>query len=198
MSKKKMFNLAELIVILILFAVIFFLPYVEVIVDKGVILWSSDDVILPAGKYTYFTYAILGVGDICYLIMLALNAVMCLFSFLLKTEKKDGVIHGIFSVIILLWAFSFYIYPWVEGPREAIALEPCRTISLALLAIMVVLSFLKRSNLAFPKSDTPVVIEKKPVPVSNAEELKKYKELLDSDIITQEEFDAKKTQLMGL
>ena len=33
---------------------------------------------------------------------------------------------------------------------------------------------------------------------SNADELKKYKELLDAGIITQEEFDAKKKQLLGL
>ena len=33
---------------------------------------------------------------------------------------------------------------------------------------------------------------------SSADELKKYKELLDSGIITQEEFDAKKKQLLGL
>ena len=34
--------------------------------------------------------------------------------------------------------------------------------------------------------------------VSSADELKKFKELLDSGIITQEEFDAKKKQLLGL
>ena len=34
--------------------------------------------------------------------------------------------------------------------------------------------------------------------ISNADELKKYKELLDMGIITQEEFDAKKKQLLGL
>ena len=33
---------------------------------------------------------------------------------------------------------------------------------------------------------------------SGADELKKYKELLDNGIITQEEFDAKKKQLLGL
>ena len=33
---------------------------------------------------------------------------------------------------------------------------------------------------------------------SNADELKKYKELLDSGVISQEEFDAKKKQLLGL
>jgi len=39
---------------------------------------------------------------------------------------------------------------------------------------------------------------KQEVPLSNADELKKYKELLDTGIITQEEFDAKKKQLLGL
>ena len=34
--------------------------------------------------------------------------------------------------------------------------------------------------------------------ISSADELKKYKELLDTGIITQEEFDAKKKQLLGL
>ena len=33
---------------------------------------------------------------------------------------------------------------------------------------------------------------------SNADELKKYKELLDSGVISQEEFDAKKKQILGL
>ena len=35
-------------------------------------------------------------------------------------------------------------------------------------------------------------------PVSSADEIKKFKELLDAGIITQEEFDAKKKQLLGL
>ena len=34
--------------------------------------------------------------------------------------------------------------------------------------------------------------------VSDSDEIKKYKELLDSGIITQEEFEAKKKQLLGL
>ena len=34
--------------------------------------------------------------------------------------------------------------------------------------------------------------------ISDADELKKFKELLDMGIISQEEFDAKKKQLLGL
>ena len=41
-------------------------------------------------------------------------------------------------------------------------------------------------------------IIKQEIPQSNADELKKYKDLLDSGVITQEEFDQKKKQLLGL
>lgn len=39
---------------------------------------------------------------------------------------------------------------------------------------------------------------KQEIPQSNAEELRKYKELLDMGVISKEEFDAKKKQLLGL
>ena len=39
---------------------------------------------------------------------------------------------------------------------------------------------------------------KQEIPQSNADELKKYKDLLDSGVISQAEFDAKKKQLLGL
>ena len=41
-------------------------------------------------------------------------------------------------------------------------------------------------------------IVKQEIPQSNAEELRKYKELLDMGVITQDEFNAKKKQLLGL
>ena len=48
----------------------------------------------------------------------------------------------------------------------------------------------KKLNAKNPQASAPTI--------SNADEIKKYKELLDSGIITQEEFDAKKKQLLGL
>ena len=47
------------------------------------------------------------------------------------------------------------------------------------------------------KSNTSTTVIQE-VPQSNADELKKFKELLDMGVITQEEFDAKKKQLLGL
>ena len=48
------------------------------------------------------------------------------------------------------------------------------------------------------QSATPVAPTATSPLASSADELKKYKELLDCGIITQEEFDAKKKQLLGL
>lgn len=49
------------------------------------------------------------------------------------------------------------------------------------------------------KSAQPVPTPAAPTPsTSAADELKKYKELLDMDAITQEEYDAKKKQLLNL
>ena len=47
-------------------------------------------------------------------------------------------------------------------------------------------------------SSVPETVIKQEVAKSNADELKKFKELLDQGIISQEEFDAKKKQLLGL
>lgn len=51
----------------------------------------------------------------------------------------------------------------------------------------------KKANRTAPVAPAPVVQA-----ASNADELKKYKDLLDSGVITQEEFDAKKKQILGL
>lgn len=47
-----------------------------------------------------------------------------------------------------------------------------------------------------PAAEAPVI--KNEIPQSGADELKKYKDLLDGGVISQEEFDAKKKQLLGL
>lgn len=49
-----------------------------------------------------------------------------------------------------------------------------------------------------PVADTPEPPVREAAPVDTADELKKFKELLDMGAITQEEFDAKKKQLLGL
>lgn len=50
----------------------------------------------------------------------------------------------------------------------------------------------------FQNTNKTETVVKQEIPQSNADELKKYKDLLDGGVITQEEFDQKKKQLLGL
>ena len=74
--------------------------------------------------------------------------------------------------------------------------------SLALLAVFVVLSTVfTKVGPRVPKVVTviqPAVQPAQQVQISAADEIRKLKELCDSGAITQEEFDAKKKQLLGL
>jgi hypothetical protein len=54
------------------------------------------------------------------------------------------------------------------------------------------------SKLLIARQEKPTTAMKQETSKSNADELKKYKELLDAGIISQEEFDAKKKQILGL
>lgn len=60
--------------------------------------------------------------------------------------------------------------------------------------VIGVLNFISSNG----KVSNSVALENNNQSVSNADELKKYKDLLDSGVITQEEFNAKKKQLLGL
>lgn len=50
----------------------------------------------------------------------------------------------------------------------------------------------------FQNTNKTETVVKQEIPQSNADELKKYKDLFDSGVITQEEFEQKKKQLLGL
>lgn len=54
------------------------------------------------------------------------------------------------------------------------------------------------NKLLTARQNKPQVAVQQKIPQSSADELKKFKELLDSGAITQEEYDAKKKQLLGL
>ena len=66
-------------------------------------------------------------------------------------------------------------------------------ILISLLAVSVISYFITRKNGIKERVAVDVVSS-----VSTPQELEQYKVLLDQGIITQEEFDAKKKQLLGL
>ena len=66
-------------------------------------------------------------------------------------------------------------------------------ISISLLAISVISYFITRKNGIKERVAVDII-----TPMSTPQELEQYKTLLDRGIITQEEFDAKKKQLLGI
>lgn len=200
MSKKKMFNLIESITAGLLLLSWFILPYGALVIDPTEHPFYLEK--LRVGNYTFFQFItdFFSYSRIALLIIVAVILLICLISLFGKSEKKDSVAHVVLPIIALVFGF-FLFSNFIGEPSfgyDFILASSSQIVSYVLLALITVFAFLKRSQFAFPKNDTPVVVEKKSVPVSTTDELKKYKELLDSGVITQEEFDAKKKQLMGL
>ena len=92
---------------------------------------------------------------------------------------------------------------------SAVGMGACKSIAVSTSSGRISFSAIKNRNeihevvsqllVDRQKQTTPPAPSNTPASsMSNADELKKFKELLDAGIITQEEFDAKKKQLLGL
>ncbi|MBO5122330.1 MAG: SHOCT domain-containing protein [Oscillospiraceae bacterium] len=143
-------------------------------------------------------YLLLNAPVFLFLILgfMAVNAIICLVSVLGNSTDRDGKAHVAFAIVAAFLCFWSLITDFTLSPvhLEISALYKAFVI-LCSIAI-VVIAVIKRSSRIVPaveKSATTIIQA-----ASSADELKKYKELLDSGVITQEEFDAKKKQLMGL
>lgn len=120
-------------------------------------------------------------------LMLA-NIVMILIS-IFKFSKRNKV-HIIIPILTIIVLVSFSII--ANNRNEFGYCAPINWLfyfEIFLLLFVVLLAFMKNSK----------KLEKQPkTAINNADELRKFKELLDSGIISQEEFEAKKKQLLGL
>jgi len=134
-------------------------------------------------------------------VLLLLGTVMCLISALRNNSNRDGVSHTIVSFLSLLVVGWVIVMMGLMCDRaETFCVITANNLSVRVIFILlgsaVVCNMLKRSSLITPKAKKKVVVQRNE-PISHADELKKYKELLDSGIISQEEFDAKKKQLLN-
>ena len=184
--KKKIANGIELILLVISF-VIMLIPCVDMMVTtaKDVTYETTMSVMDIIGKFP--------IMKIPMIVLFLLCVVMCAVSVISKKEHTDGRIHSILAIILFIYV-NYCIIACSGGYGETISTKfPTGIFELCLFAIVVV-SFVKRSTLiaGLPK------VEIASNTVSDADELKKYKELLDCGAITQEEFDQKKKQLLNL
>ena len=126
-----------------------------------------------------------------------------IFSLARKSLHRDSVLHVVIPLLAIL-SFSFMIFCLKDifpvGISEnsyyvyRFGSSPLLPVNFFLFLTFVV-SLAKRSKSFNPEQVIKVEAVQQP---SNANEIKQYKELLDSGAITQEEFDMKKKELLGL
>ncbi len=185
--KKKIANGIE-VVFLIVSYVILLIPCITMAVTT------------PKGGYTYETIMsamdIIGkypIMKVPMYVLFLLCVIMCVVSIISKKEHRDGRIHSILAIILFIYV-NYCIIACSGGYGETISTKfPTGIFEFCLFAVIVV-SFVKRSTIVTGLPKVEAVVNSG----STADELKKYKDLLDSGVITQEEFDAKKKQLLGL
>ena len=122
-----------------------------------------------------------------------LNVVMCIISIVSKNTHKDGKAHGAVAILLLVVSLFCLVFSTTSYEPE---FQGGLFIGLHFAAIVV--AFAKRSSLIAESKEAQQTVVNNIQETTNADELKKYKDLLDSGAITQEEFDAKKKELLGL
>jgi len=136
------------------------------------------------------------------IVLLLLGAVMCLISALRNNSSRDGVSHTIVSLLsLLVVGWVMLLMGLMCGRAAAFCIITANGLPVKAIIILLVAAvagnMLKRSGLIMPKATKKEAVQHVE-PAGNADELLKYKELLDRGVLTQEEFDAKKKQLLGL
>lgn len=176
--KKKIVNIVELIIEIAILVVFFSM--------KGIVTADGGHHYYEGTVYSALHQVI--VYTVPFYVLWGLNLVMCLFGAVSKSQKKDGVMHAILPILL----FIFTDWCILATTKEASGFLLIQGLMFAL----VIVAFIKRSRAIVGETPEKVIITN--TQSSSADELKKYKELLDSGVISQEEFDAKKKQLLGL
>lgn len=198
MSKKKIVNLIELGIQGILILSMVLLETVTLFdVSYSSTDWTSSTTTTTT-HMTLLEYSLaeMNIMGLIALALMGINAVLCLASVFGNSTDRDGSSHVVIPMINLffgIWIFSVSASMYYD---VLMVDEAHKVLGIAGLVVVVILAIVKRSSRIAPVTaphSTTIIQE-----VSTADELKKYKELLDSGVITQAEYDEKKKQLLGL
>ena len=195
MNKKRIVNILEIIIQAITVLLLF---------CKGMYVGYDGS------KYYSLSFSDVKIGMaklflIVLISLFVINIVICLGTIKRNNVDKDGVLHVIIPIVNVIIMFAmgplFFSYHIENSQYMNVYIKRVDWLfytNILLLFAIVVISLIKRSNTVVPKIKEQPQIINNIQQTSNADELKKFKELLDTGIITQEEFEAKKKQLLGL
>ena len=187
LSKKKLFNLVELIIQALLLISTFTIQSITMVSHS----YSSTTV----AKTSIIGYAVVsGAMFLVFIpiIIMFVNTILCSVSVFGNSADKDGKMHVALPISNLIYGF------WIINAISADVNSVYKAFWIISLLIITILAIIKRTSFVVPKEEKQPQIINNIQEKSSADELKKFKELLDSGIISQEEFDEKKKQLLGL
>ncbi len=214
LTLRKIFNLIQIVLLVATLIVILVAPYGEYTqynwltkFDPNIGYYKSElvsdytnEAVVNQGVYHFSDFMSDPIPMIFLLIPTALIVVclvLAIFSVLRKSTHRDSMLHIVIPIIAVLFYVFFITFciDVVGGPVFTVysGTNPMAPVSIIML-IVIILSFVKRSKSFNPQPIVAVEVANK----SEADELKKFKELLDTGVITQEEFDTKKKELLGL
>ena len=137
-------------------------------------------------------------------VLYALCAIMCIISIFTKSKHKDGKAHSFVALFLfLITSWNLITSTTDTSSQQFIYNNFPGVLFEIILLLVVIIAFAKRSTIiagspVAENADSKTIINNIQESSTNADELKKYKELFDMGAITQEEFDAKKKELLGL
>ena len=183
--KKKIANGLELLLLFVSF-ILLTLPTLKIVLAA-----SNNTSLAVDGSIIGFTER----GQVYVIFFLyAVTALMCIISIIAKPKHRDGKMHVIMPILLFLYCVSAgnYEVDTVKNGFRIVENNFPVYLFLGLYLGIIIISIAKRSTLIAGLPSVEVKQES-----TTADELKKYKELLDSGAISQEEYDAKKKDLLG-
>lgn len=160
------------------------------------IIWAAVKPTWRSSAWTFFNYYVY--LFIISLLFIAVGVILLIafrkFEFVLTDKRVYGIARFGKRVDIPINQIS------------SVSMSVLNTLSVASSSGMIAFSFMQNkyevhkaiSQIIMQKQDAQSYVTVKNNSQSEADELKKYKELLDSGTITPEEFEAKKKQILGL
>lgn len=204
-SKKRFLNIIGALLQAIALVLFVFCPYAKYTIAPNFTITHPNLVFLAADNGTLgfadlFSCGGVKIYGILGAALLLLGIAMCVISAVQNDSARDRFSHVLVPVAacLVIACGIFILFDTVSGVVSTVSINGFALKGIfGLIGVTVLVNLIKRSRLivSADSGKTVVVTQKAD---SNADELKKYKELLDSGAISQEEFDAKKKQLLNL
>ena len=202
---KKQLNIVSAVLQTIALLLFVLFPYATYTVPSNVRITNPDLVFLHTdnGALNFTDMFSNGNINICAVLGVAFllwGIAQCVVSSIQNDGERDGIAHLLVPILSsgnIILGVSVLIDSVESVVRFDDYTSPTLKCILILLASTLVINLIKRSKLIVPtaRQKKAAVVPKE---TGSADELEKYKALLDKGIISQEEYEAKKKQLLGL